>query len=139
MIQYAVWSWYDKLLNSYERRFPYGHIQSEVPSPKAAVQTLLAHGADFHSDGSPDRSILKGLLGNIIQFDGEERPLEVMRACMSTWLKLVQELGFDLKDYIRIEAGKRKGKWYEMGAGIQFTVQCNRCNALSMTILSRWH
>jgi hypothetical protein len=27
----------------------------------------------------------------------------------------------------------------EMGAGIQFTVQCNKCNALSMTIMSRWH
>jgi hypothetical protein len=122
MIQYAVWSWYDKLLNSYERGFPWGHPKPEVPSPKAAVQTLLAHGADFHCDGSPERSILKGLLGNIIQFNGEERPLEVMRACMSTWLKLVQELGFDLKDYIRIEARKRKGKWYEMGAGIQMFV-----------------
>ena len=27
----------------------------------------------------------------------------------------------------------------DMGAGIQFTVQCNKCNALSMTIMSRWH
>jgi len=27
----------------------------------------------------------------------------------------------------------------EMGAGIQYTMQCDRCNALSMTILSRWH
>jgi hypothetical protein len=26
-----------------------------------------------------------------------------------------------------------------MGAGIQYTVQCNRCKALSMTILSAWH
>lgn len=129
MIQYAVWSWYDKLLNSYERVFPWGHPQPEVPSPKAAVQTLLAHGADFHCDGSPARSILKGLLGNIIQFDGEERPLEVMRACMSTWLKLVQELGFDLKDYIRIEAGKGKGKWYEMGTGIQMFVCFDEDNA----------
>jgi len=125
MIQYAVWSWYEKLLNSYERKFPYGHFNHPppaVPSPLAAIKTLLDNGADFYCSESYVRSILRGLVGNIIQFDGDERPLEVTRACISAWLNLVQELGFDLKDYLRIEAEKQKGKCYSMGSGVEMFV-----------------
>jgi hypothetical protein len=121
MIQYAVWTWYDNLLNSYDERFP-NHDPAEefksVPSPLATIETLIAYGADLYCNGNLVKSLLRGLVLNIVQFDGEERPLNVSRYCMSRWLELVRQLGFDLKDYLRIEAEKQKGRCYNIGAGI---------------------
>ena len=124
MIQCAVWSWYDKLLNSYDRRT----VIKPVPSPLATIKTLLAHGSNAHSETSPIHTLLRGLLLNLIQFDGEERPPEVMRECMSRWLELVQELGFNLKDYLRTEAKIHKGRCYKMGLGIQMTICFDEAN-----------
>jgi hypothetical protein len=121
MIQYAVWTWYDNLLNSYDERFqhldPVEEFKS-VPSPLATIETLIAYGADLYCNGSLVKTLLRGLVLNIVQFDGEERPLNVTRYCMSRWLELVQQLGFELKDYLRIEAEKQKGRCYDIGAGI---------------------
>lgn len=126
MIQCAVWTWYDRLLDSYDRKFPW-HPDSMkrtrlVPSPLVTIKTLLTNGADFYCNSSLVPTLLTGLVLNIVQFDGEERPLEVTRACMSTWLKLVQELGFDLKTYLRMEAEKQEGTYYDIGIGIRMTV-----------------
>ncbi|KAE9379389.1 ankyrin [Stipitochalara longipes BDJ] len=112
MIQYAVCSWYEKLLNSYEPKFPYGHSPPAVPSPIAVIKTLLDNGADFYCNGSYIPSLLQVLVVNIIQFDGDERPAEVLRAY----------LGFNLKDYLRIEAEKQKGKSLNMGIGVEMFV-----------------
>lgn len=124
MIQCAVWSWYDKLLNSYDRRT----VIKPVPSPLATIKTLLAHGSNAHSETSLIHTLLKGLLLNVLQFDGEERPPEVMRECMSRWLELVQELGFNLKDYLRTEAKIHKGRCYKMGLGIQMIMRFDEAN-----------
>jgi hypothetical protein len=117
MIQCAVWTWYDKLLNSYGRR-----VVQSVPSPLATIKTLLAHGASFHSEDKSIHSLLDGLVLNIIQFNGEERPLEFLESAMTIWLDVVQELGFNLKDYLRIEAAKQFGKAYDLGAGMRMMV-----------------
>jgi hypothetical protein len=86
------------------------------------MKTLLTNGADFYCNASLVQTLLTGLVLNIVKFDGEERPLEVTRACMSTWLELVQELGFDLKTYLRTEAKKQEGRYYNIGAGIRVIV-----------------
>jgi hypothetical protein len=133
MIQCAVWTWYDKLLNSYDRKFPWqpeatGEFRP-VPSPLATIKTLLAHGADFYCNGSLVQTLLAGLVLNVVQFNGEERPLEVTRACISTWLGLVQELGFNLKDYLRAEAEKQNRRYYDIGTGIKMMVCFNEDTA----------
>jgi len=129
MIQCTVWTWYDKLLESYDRKYPW-HPDSLkevrlVPSPLATIKTLLTNGADFYCNASSVQTLLTGLVLNIIQFDGAERPLEVTRACMSTWLELVQDLGFDLKTYLRTEAEKQEGRYYDIGTGIRVIVCFN--------------
>jgi hypothetical protein len=125
MIQCTVWTWYDKLLDSYDRSPWHPDSTKEVrlvPSPLATMKTLLTNGADFYCNASLAQTVLTGLVLNIVQFDGEERPLEVTRACMSTWLELVQELGFDLKTYLRTEAKKQEGRYYDIDVGIRVIV-----------------
>lgn len=129
MIQLAVWSWYDNLLNSFDQRFPWinpGAEAQPVLWPLPSLKTLLAYGADFHCKNNRIKGLLRGLIWNIVQFGGEERSPEATRTCMSRWLKLVQELGFDLKDYLRTEAEKQRGWYYNLGAGIQMTVCFNQ-------------
>ena len=118
MLQYAIWSWYDTLLNSYGRNKDY----PPVPSPFATIQTLLADSPNHHSKVAPIHTVLKGLVQNILHFNGRERSLDVMRSCMSTWLDLVQDLGFNLKDYLRAESEIHKGKRYKMGSGVAMFV-----------------
>jgi hypothetical protein len=117
MIQYAVWSWYDKLLNSYGQP-----TAQPVPSPMAAIKTFLAHGANLHSAGSSMHTVLDGLVLNIFQSIGEDRPPEVLASAMSIWLGLIQHLGFNLQDYLRTEAAKQIGKAYDLGMGIRMIV-----------------
>jgi hypothetical protein len=128
MIQYAVWNWYDKLLISYDTRFPYRRRTTEfdsIPSPLPAIKTLLAHGASLHGSEKSQDTILHGLVTNIIQFDGYLRPYEVLESSMSTWLGIVQDLGFDLKLYLRTEAENQKSTYYDLGAGIHMMVCFN--------------
>jgi hypothetical protein len=133
MIGYAVWTWYDRLLNSSDLEFPWREsipeLQLPVPTPLTTIKTLLANGAIVYSKGDSPFSLLYGLIFNIIQFDGEERPQEVVRSCMSTWLELVQELGYDLKDYLRTEAIYLDGRCYYMGSGIKMIVCFNEDTA----------
>jgi hypothetical protein len=127
-MQYAVWTWYDDLLNSYDPYFLQGwggyaaDLRQERPSPPlVTLKTLLANGADFYSGST----VLDGLVHNNVQFDRHERPLEVLEACMSTWLQVVQELGFDLKEYLRHEAEYQKDRYYHMGVDIHMRVCFN--------------
>ena len=97
MIQYAVWTWYDNLLNSYDQLFPYGDLIAgfkPVPSPLATIQTLLASGAGFYCNGSSTQTLVRGFVGNIIQFDwgggaasggNESAYVHVAGACSRSW------------------------------------------------------
>ncbi len=133
MIQYAVWSWYDKLLNSYGQP-----AAQPVPSPMATIQSLLAHGAKLYSGGSNSHTLLDGLVLKIIQSMGEDRPPEVLACAMSTWLGLVQQLGFSLEDYLRTEAARLIGKYYHPGLGIIMVVCFDEVAAPHIWTIYQW-
>lgn len=128
MMEYAVWTWFDKLLNSYDTRFPWRLRNTTetqpLRSPLTTIKTLLVHGADLHCGGS-QRTLLDGLVLNIIQFDCDERSQKVLDSCMLTWLAIVQELGFDLKEYLSIERQKLAGMCYDLGSGIHMMLFFN--------------
>jgi hypothetical protein len=142
MIQYAVWTWYDELLNSYDRKFS-GRYQLQllqpISSPLATLKTLLAHGASLYAKTESMHELLDGMVLNIIQFDGDERPPAVLAAAMSIWLGLVQDLGFDLKDYLRAEAARLQGRYYYLGLGIRMIVCFNHDTAPHIWTIFQGH
>jgi hypothetical protein len=128
MIQYAVWTWYDELLDSFFNDFPWGSppkVPQRPLSPLQTIKALLDNGGSFYAQSGSHHTILDGLVLNIIQFDSNGRPPDVLAACLNSWLELVQDLGFSVKDYIRIEAAEQKDTYHDLGMGLQMWICFN--------------
>ncbi len=128
MIQFATWTWYEKLLRSYFPKLQWWNgplTQPVPPSPVPIIKTLLNHGADIYSLSTSGHSILDGLLLNLIQFDGAAHPPEVLSTCLETWLDIVQQLGFNLEDYIHREAALHENKYHDLGLGLHLNIYFN--------------
>jgi hypothetical protein len=111
MLQYATWIWYDRLLKA--------NTPEQVPaSPRATIQTLLAHGADIHAQSLSGYTILDGLALNFTRFYGEDRSLPILAACMKTWIHLVHDLGFNIEEYIDRESKLHSGVSHDLGLGL---------------------
>jgi len=136
MIQYAVWDWFDRLLNTHDRSLISGQRGIKVPtSPLRAIKMLLENGADFFALSSSGHTILDGLVRNIIEFDGYDRPPEVMASCLSGWLELVQALGFSIKEYIRFEASEQKDSYHHLGLELRLSLRFDEERAPHITTL----
>ena len=120
MIHYAVWTWYDRLLGSNDTgHLPYGGIPKvRQVDPSATIRSLLDHGVDLHARTTSGHTILDGLLPNLVQFDGSARPRGVLRSCFSLWVSLVQQLGFDIREYIHREQAIHDGVSHDLGLGL---------------------
>jgi hypothetical protein len=128
MIQYAVWTWYDKLLDSFFNDFPRGSrpkIPQRPASPLQTIKALLENGGNFYSQSGSHHTILDGLVLNMIQFDSNGRQPEVLATCLDSWLELVRDLGFSVQDYIRIEAAEQKNTYHDLGMGLEMTICFN--------------
>ncbi|KAG4442623.1 hypothetical protein IFR05_001879 [Cadophora sp. M221] len=129
MLQLAVWNLYDKFFDYHD---PFYRNQHNLPlsweswdrgtgainASFDTVKSLLESGADFYCQTGSGHTILDGLMLDLIQFNGDAKPLHTYSACIESWLQTVQKLGFDLKDYIRHESAHKFGKSHDLGLGL---------------------
>jgi hypothetical protein len=128
MLQCTAWNWFDQLLDSacVGLLYEYESEHRQRPnSPLVTMRTLLDHGADFHALSGSRHTLLDGLVLNLIQFDTNGRPLDVFVACLDTWIDLVQDLGFDVKDYIRAAAAEQKDTYHNLGMCLKMKICFN--------------
>lgn len=127
MLHYAIWIWYGKLLAGSDTRFPWGTSNKRVKTrvPMKTIKALLDRGADLHLQTESGHTILDGLLLNVTQFDGCARPLGVLMEALKVWLRVLQDLGFSVKDYIRRERCLHEGIIHDLGLGLTMQVCFN--------------
>lgn len=122
MLQCAVWTWYHKLLGSYYRHLPWRsknhQPQKHILTPHQSIKTLLERGTSLHCQRGSNHTSLDGLLQNIIQFDGNARPFEVLVSCMNAWICLLRDLGVNTNEYIKQEMKLQAGRSHDLGLGI---------------------
>jgi hypothetical protein len=128
MLQCTAWKWFNQLLDSTCVGLLYDYESEHWPrpnSPLVTMRTLLDHGADFHALAGSGHTLLDGLVLNLIQFDSNGRPPDVFVACLDIWIDLVQDLGFDVKDYIRAVAAEQKDTYHNLGMGLKMKICFN--------------
>jgi hypothetical protein len=119
MIHYSVWVWYSKVLNIKPK-------DTELPIyPLPAILSLLDHGINLHTQTTSGYTILDGLLLNLLQFDGSAWPQNILTLCFESWIRIVEQLGFDIKDYIRHEQASHQGISHGLGLNLKMVLHFN--------------
>lgn len=126
MFQLAIWTWSDKYFKSQDRLYKKTHAvglsdydTGLTRSCFKTIKSLLDHGAEFYCTSGSKHTILDDLVLDLVTFDFEARPAEILSSCLEIWLRLVQDLGFDLKDYIQHESAHHEGKSHDLGLGLR--------------------
>jgi hypothetical protein len=126
MIHYAVWTWYSKLLGTSDSRYPWGRksTDSEFPfDPRPTLRSLIDHGANLHDQTTLGYTVLDGMCLNLLQFDGYSRSHRTRACAFRTWLNIVQELGFDIREYICRERDIHDGISHDLGLGLTLEIR----------------
>ena len=128
MLQYAVCSWYDRLLNTDDTWFPWKSSDSrellKIPvSPVRTIKTLLDQGTNINAQSVSGHTILDGLCLNLVQIDGSARRQQHLDSCMETWIGVLQDLGFSSNDYIRHERALHENVVLDLGLGLHMELR----------------
>ena len=109
-----------------DTNFPWGRdpSDSEFPvDPRPTLRSLLDHGASLHDQTNLGYTLLDGMCLNILQFDGYARPQKTRAFAFRTWLGIVQELGFDIRQYIRRERIIHEGMSHDLRLGLTMEIR----------------
>ena len=128
MLQYAVCSWYDRLLNTDDTWFPWKSSDLrellKIPvSPVRTIKTLLDQGTNINAQSVSGHTILDGLCLNLVQIDGSARRQQHLDSCMETWIGVLQDLGFSSNDYIRHERALHENVELDLGLGLHMELR----------------